>query len=367
MNRNPSQALPGTQRNLPALTGLRGMAALWVILFHLFPGSSIPVIKHGYAGVDIFFLLSGFVLSHVYLRDDSLTTMQGYVRFLGVRLARIYPLHLCTLLVLFLIVAFLPKFTVPYVHRDVQFGGSEFIANLFLIQNWGFCSTPDWNGPSWSLSAEWFAYLAFPFLLIPIRRIASKPLLVALALGALLGMVVLLYLAGYRVTDGVGRAGMVRMACEFVAGCLLYAAFARGWRVRVVPSLLLMIVILSVGMLLSSCALIMVFAFAFMVLLAAQGHNLYAQALQLRPAMFLGEISFSLYLTHWIIIQVFNWLRKNGLPWGPTTIAIASLLVVFSLSMTTYHLIEMPARKWGRRLALANAIRSGLKVAVASD
>jgi peptidoglycan/LPS O-acetylase OafA/YrhL len=336
------------------LTGLRGLAALWVILFHLFLDRNIPVIQHGYAGVDIFFLLSGFVLSHVYLRDHGLTTMKGYMRFLGVRLARIYPLHFCTLLCLLLMVVALPKFTTPYSHPEARFGDAAFIANLFLVQNWGLWWPGNWNNPSWSLSAEWFAYLAFPFLLMPLRRISSKRLLVALAIGVLASMVAMLYLAGYRATEGTGLAGMVRMACEFIAGCLLYSAFARGWRLWAVPSLSLMFVLLGIGMLLPSCGFMMVFAFVLMVVLAAQGHNVCARALQWRPATFLGEISFSLYLTHWIVIQVFNWLGKHGLQWEITPAAIATLLVVFALSVATYHLIEMPARKWGRRLALAN-------------
>jgi peptidoglycan/LPS O-acetylase OafA/YrhL len=160
---------------------------------------------------------------------------------------------------------------------------------------------------------------------------------------------------------------MTRMACEFTAGCLLYAAVAKGWRLWVVPSLSLMFVFFGVGVLLPSCGFLMVFAFAFMVVLAAQGQNIYPIALQWRPVLFLGEISFSLYLTHWIIIQVFNWLGSHGLHWETTSTAIATLLFTLVLSTVTFHLIEAPARKWGRLLALTKSVSSDSNVALASN
>src|SRR6185437_5078025 len=96
---------------MPALTGLRGIAAIWVVLFHLFWPGIDPVTRTGYLGVDIFFILSGFVLSHVYFCKEEFFTRSGYRRFLLTRLARIYPLHLATLIFLLIIVATLPGFT----------------------------------------------------------------------------------------------------------------------------------------------------------------------------------------------------------------------------------------------------------------
>jgi acyltransferase len=120
--------------NIPALTGLRGVAAVWVMLYHMFTGRDIPVVEFGYVGVDIFFVLSGFVLAHVYLRDPGLTTGEGYLRFLGVRLARVYPLHVLTLVCLLLITIALPGFTTPFKFSEERFGLLTFIANLFLVQ-----------------------------------------------------------------------------------------------------------------------------------------------------------------------------------------------------------------------------------------
>ena len=77
-------------RDIPALTGLRGIAALWVVFFHLEYGSAIPIIEKGYLGVDIFFILSGFILMHAYSGPKS--NKFGYTRFIKARIARVYPL-----------------------------------------------------------------------------------------------------------------------------------------------------------------------------------------------------------------------------------------------------------------------------------
>src|SRR6188768_1996982 len=95
--------VPAVSRSeaIPGLTGLRGIGALWVLLFHWAGlrqwGREAPVLGFGYLGVDLFFLLSGFVLTHVYLRRLSLD-WASYRQFLLLRFARIYPLYASVLL-----------------------------------------------------------------------------------------------------------------------------------------------------------------------------------------------------------------------------------------------------------------------------
>src|ERR1700744_4959496 len=93
-------------QDIPALTGLRGVAALWVVLFHMELETPIPIIEKGYLGVDIFFILSGFILMHVYADRKEF----NYNEFVRARLARIYPLHMLSLVVLGIIVCLLPGF-----------------------------------------------------------------------------------------------------------------------------------------------------------------------------------------------------------------------------------------------------------------
>jgi peptidoglycan/LPS O-acetylase OafA/YrhL len=342
--------------NLPALTGLRGVAAVWVLLFHVFKFQSVglQIADQGYAGVDIFFLLSGFILSHVYMRSEPFTAKE-YFRFLGIRLARIYPLHLFTLCCLLVIILAFPDFAASYRKNPGALGLGAFVANLFLVQNWGVSVYQSWNAPSWSLSAEWFAYLVFPLMLPSLRGAAPKSLLIALSAAVLASMVCLLYVAGHHSLDVTEKAGMVRMAGEFTAGCLLYAAFAKGWRIPSRLGLALMFVLLGAGLLAPSLSLLLVFAFALAVLLAAQGQTGYARSLEWRPILFLGEISFSLYMTHLIVIHLFNWLTDNAHGWGTAAAVSAILAIVLAVSLATYYFIEIPSRKFGRRLVLRPA------------
>jgi peptidoglycan/LPS O-acetylase OafA/YrhL len=101
-------------------------------------------------------MLSGFVLTHVHARElDDGVDRRTYGRFLLLRLARVYPLHLLALLAI-----------VPVRHLAQQTDGNAgaFLMQLWLMASWGFNGGLSWNGPAWSLSAEWFAYLVFPLI-----------------------------------------------------------------------------------------------------------------------------------------------------------------------------------------------------------
>src|ERR1700733_1728230 len=113
-----SLLLPANHTNsvrvISGLTGLRGIGAAWVVLFHLKDGSATPVLDDGYMGVDLFYILSGFVLSHVYAKQFYCGEHHRYVNFLKARMARIYPLHLFMLGVVALTVLTLPGFVSRY-------------------------------------------------------------------------------------------------------------------------------------------------------------------------------------------------------------------------------------------------------------
>lgn len=302
---------------IPALTGIRGAAALWVFLFHLPLTASLPLIRDGFLGVDVFFVLSGFVLSLAYAGKPP-SGLDGYWRFLVTRAARIWPLHAVALLVLACLVFALPGFADRY--SSDKFAWGDLPAHISLTYLWSGHHIA-WNVPSWSLSAEAFAYLLFPFLLSGITRLVRSPRL------ALIGAVLALsaWLAVFAVIgfDKMERPSLwiLRLAPEFVAGCLLYRAYALGGLDRVVRPA---------------------------PLVAAD------RFLSWRPVFLLGEYSFSLYMTHWTVIQVMNWLAL------PNVAAEASITIAATAALTLagYRFIEQPGRKLGRRIARRDTLSS---------
>ena len=204
------------------LSGLR--ATTWVVIYHLTSGA-FAVIDEGYLGVDVFFILSGYVLCYVCAAKFNFD-LASYFRFLSVRQARIYPLHFVTLVVLAAFVLAFPQFAVRYTFADQRWGADSFVASLLLVQNWSHFLPTCWNTPAWSLSAEWFAYLAFPgfLLLTQWPRSARGPLVIVCVLFASYNA--LLLVRGDPL-DAHGTTGMLRMATEFAAGCLLFRA--REW------------------------------------------------------------------------------------------------------------------------------------------
>ncbi len=152
---------PRPPADIASLTGLRGIAALWVVLYHLTDRLRWPVFDAGWLGVDMFFTLSGFVLTHVYADRNMFTTWRSYVGFLMVRLARIYPLHIFALLVVAAVALLVPGYWPPGFAKYPLFGLHGLVEALLLVQNWPFIGLNNWHTPSWTLSNEWMAYLMF--------------------------------------------------------------------------------------------------------------------------------------------------------------------------------------------------------------
>lgn len=145
------------------LNGVRIIAALWVIAYHYQPqiygilpelGFLAPITGTGYLAVDLFFVLSGFIICYQYLGRFSIPTRRDYGSFLVKRLARIYPAHLAVLLALAVMVVTSKLIGVKVSNPDSYSVGGFFI-DLFLVRPW-VGDSQGWNIPAWSLSAEWW-------------------------------------------------------------------------------------------------------------------------------------------------------------------------------------------------------------------
>lgn len=349
---------------MPSLTAIRGIAALIVVLFHIhetFPEQQlflVSLFRNGSFGVDLFFVLSGFIMAHVYMVEPRHGGFAAFaIRFLKARLARIYPLHLATLLATAGLVLALPGFAERY---PKYFGTESFLLNLLLVQNWGLIG-PSWNMVSWSISAEWFMYLAFPAMLFGYRRaraaldLPTSALVFSLlaALGTAYAAVI--YSKGWNHYGGMSAGGMVRVCFEFTLGFLVYqvrgALHPAPGTLRFELYGLIVVALAALALFDRAYWALLVPAIALLVAVLSTNRGLVARALEGRVPVYLGEISFSLYMWHWLVIQLHNVLRESGLLEVHSRMdlhlhAVSMLTLSLAAAAVSYAAIEKPARAW---------------------
>lgn len=336
---------------LPGLTGLRGVGALWVLLFHIFFGRGVPIVEHGDLGVDIFFILSGFVLCHAH-RAQSWGGA-GYWGFLQARVARIFPLNTLALAMTVVIALTYPRFIESFGDGGIEkFSVKELVFCTLLVQNWGLGNAFSWNLPAWSLSAEWLASLVFPLLLLATKRVGSPRALVGMAAFALMIFAICLMMKGsLTALPGGGKLGLVRMFCEFFAGCCLSGGYWHGMRAGSWVSWAAVIV-LCIALIFPDFLIASIFSFAVGVLLAADNSSRFGRFLSTPVMQYFGGISFSIYLLHWPLLMVFNravaYLSITGQRQAICTAIF--FLGIIGLSTLVYRYFEAPMRSWVRNI-----------------
>ena len=331
-------------KEVRALTSLRGVAAMWVFLFHLdlkrpmFPPGFLAwvPIGRGYIAVDLFFVLSGFVMALTY-RDSFQTRpfVVAYPDFLMRRVARVMPLNA-------VIVAVLAAAVWSGGRAGDTFATARnpwaIAANLFLVQDWGLFRSID--KPSWSVSVEMAVYLAYPVLL-------------ALAwsrrwwwAGLLTGLAALCWLASVgqgSVSQGLLVGDFIRGFAGFTFGLLCCRVFSgSGLPPRAGALDLLAVAALWATLLIFSDDLPAILVCPFLILFLAYENGLVARLLNLGPLHYLGLISYSIYLVHYAVLG-----GLNLLPIGSNGVYLAAALVLtLTISTATYYGVERPARRW---------------------
>ncbi len=366
---------------IKALTGLRIVAAVWVVLFHfrplLFEASPrleddlAPLLDSGAQGVDLFFILSGFVLTWNYLdRMGPSWSTRATVHFLWLRLSRVWPVYLVTMhLAALWIIVTLHVGNVPSPDAE-KLTAISYLRQLLMIQLWfePFFDGTSWDGPAWSISAEWLAYLLFGVLIMMIFRIARVSrtrTLLMLAVFAALPPTLLLLGSGVLYTPW---SWLPRIVAQFTAGALACAAVRRlrpseGGR-RVAGYLSLLLVAALVGGLyyyqahpvsgMVDSGGVMAVLFLPLVVALSVGTGTLPALLSTRPFIYGGQISFSLYMIHEPVHTVWNWAVQQYtivMPKSTAKIVVVALIAVaIGLAMLLYHLVEEPARRWMRRM-----------------
>lgn len=362
-----SEGFADTKRHYQILDGLRGVAALMVVVFHLFEAHAASrfeqIINHGYLAVDFFFLLSGFVIGYAY--DDrwhKMTTADFFRR----RLIRLHPMIIVATIIGALMFYFQESELFPKIQETpvwlllvVTVIGMALIPVGASLDLRGFSEMYPLNGPAWSLFYE---YVGNIFYALVLRRF-SKLILGGCVL--LTGGVLLHYCLVWPAGDVMGgwslnpvqiRIGLTRLLYPFFAGLLL----SRVIKVRHIKhafplTSLIVIVALSLprfggehaawinGLYESFCIL---FVFPLVVYLGACGTV--SSGPFSRLCRFLGEISYPIYIIHYPFVYAYTaWVARyqvsvmEALP-----MTAATMLSCLALAYICLRFYDAPARQW---------------------
>lgn len=359
-----------------SLTSLRFLAAAWVVVFHFkeyFRGTWLhgsPIANYGFLGVDFFFVLSGFVLGHVYLPKLRAGRFD-YWNFLVRRVGRVYPLHALTLAATLGLSIVAAKLAVNYTVWDLgdwmTLPKGDILRGLFshltMIHAWGSTKGLLFNLPSWSISAEWFAYLLFPVFVLCCRPLLGRPLaLLAITVALMIvmswGMLALVQNDLMRATWNFGT---LRIVPSFALGIALWRlgesySLGRFALMSFFATIAFLVFAIEVG----APYVVIVLLLAAIVFLSADAErNGGLRLMQHAFPVLLGEISYSVYLWHFPLgVLAFDvLLAGRGEVGGATGLALiaAVLAGVTVVSWLSYRLVEIPARKMiiaaGDRLA----------------
>jgi peptidoglycan/LPS O-acetylase OafA/YrhL len=340
---------------------LRGIAALSVFLFHIYD-------SHGTAGwdlnnsifrffdwadysVDLFFILSGFVLNWVYNKQVIINW-----RTYGIaRIARIVPLYYITSIVA------IPVLVYSYLRHGSEYIGigpgniySVAIENILILA--GVLNTPTLNGPAWSISVEVFCYAALFPILFKVNKKIEKSCLVLISL--VLGCTFLLnvsyhyyYITFQHIvwnTNHIQR-GIFGFTMGFCL-CALYRLNPMlGKRKTQIDLILGLIIILVISSLIGILPKYMIlYSLPFLVFFSAYDSGVIASAMHNSVFEWLGERSYSIYLWHYSILAIYPYLIKSSFIPGIVNCGIL-VIIVLIIAELSYRFIEVPSRDYLRQ------------------
>jgi peptidoglycan/LPS O-acetylase OafA/YrhL len=342
-------------REIVSHTSLRGLASLGVVIYHLrwnLPANVSPdrvtdFFAHAYTLVDLFFILSGFVMSFVYARFlETQPTTKQLRSFFVARFARIYPLHIATLVFIVLLSALEVRLCDDASCRwnlDVP----DLLRNILLIHAWGTADGFGFNFPSWSVSAEAMAYLLFPVFAVYWRK--------RLPLGALAALLVAVYVtlsANFEHLDLGARLDFIRGPTGFLLGMLIF--HYRNVTAALSPRIVSAVQVLAAAAIVAIMHFglndfLLIPAFALLVVSTWQDRGTVSRGLCTPWLKHLGDWSFAMYLLHIPVRNVANHLWPkvaSSIPagWNEWGFVIAVTVITVAASAFVYRWFECPAR-----------------------
>jgi peptidoglycan/LPS O-acetylase OafA/YrhL len=350
------------KHEIKPLTGIRGLAAYWVIIYHyqadlfaLLPGVALlkPVFSTGGLGVDIFFVLSGFIISMVYGIEKHSLSRNGYGRFLVNRIARIYPVYVtCFLLLFALVIA--DRLLGKGMTNPSDYPLQSAFWHITMLQAWPFVPAVwrNWNAPAWSVSAEWFAYLfLFPLSTV----IAAKPWVTRHSAWIGFGLLALFALASKSVDLGSWYF-VAQISAQYGCGCMAYLVYKH--RPALLPALHKSEDVIVFAFFACVCLTTWhsewrwgaVFLTPLVILGATREQSLTGRLLATKAMRFLGAVSYSLYLFHelaarllHVVLPVGGYIDAGWL--ARAAVFSAYLLVPLAAAAILYYAVEEPCRQ----------------------
>jgi peptidoglycan/LPS O-acetylase OafA/YrhL len=359
-------------QQIKPLTSIRAFAALWVVFMHLNGefSSLCPALKHfnwiigfGWSGVDLFFVLSGFILCYTHVTRNADISLNAYFQFVWLRIARVYPAYLVALATIIIFVLTARICGLPLT--DAHYPAGVLVPELLMVQTWAGTNGHGWNAVDWSVSAEWFAYLfVFPIATLLLRWIKRAWLYSLLAALLLAGLSETLPWP-HRHTLGIFVPPPIAMiTLEFLAGAML-CGLKRQWNSLPARTLNAMLG-LSIGAALflmawpslagDGCRPAMVGCFGLAILALSYERGIMSGFMSTPVLVYLGEISYSLYLTHQIVQRVLKVMfhpdRFDELATFPRLLFFVLYLVaILGAAAMLYHLVEQPSRRYLRKVS----------------
>ncbi|MEZ5157374.1 MAG: acyltransferase family protein [Candidatus Nanopelagicales bacterium] len=341
----------------PALDGLRAIAVLAVMLYH--GGSSW--LGGGFLGVDVFFVLSGFLITTLLLQEQERTGRLDLPAFWGRRARRLLPALLLVLLAVVAYGAFLSGEAATAIRGDA-------VATLFYVSNWWFIAGGNsyfaqFQDPSplthtWRLAIEEQWYLLLPLVLVLLlpRMRSRRVLATGFAALAAVSAVEMAWLADpasdasrvYYGTDTrlqsllVGATLAVVLTPRVLEQMRVPARWLGPLALALVIALMVVISDRTVWLYEGGFLVFALVSAALLVTVQAHPDGMVGRVLSIPPVVWVGRISYGLYLWHWPVYVVLSPDRTGLAGWGLLLLRVA---VTFGAATLSYYLVEMPVRR----------------------
>lgn len=368
-----------SQKFFPALESLRGIAALLVVFYHIgwmYPLYNIELFRNGALMVDLFFVLSGFVMVHSY--GSKLGEKGSFKKFIFARFWRIYPLHFVFLIV-FLgieVAKYIAETQLALNSNNPAFSKSNFesfIYHLLLIHSMGFQEQGSFNSPSWSISVEFYAYILFAITIILFTTDRSRNII---SLCIVIFSLVIICMVGQTSLTFDYNYSFFRCTYGFFIGVLAGGIFKamslkRSYTLKPVMEIITTsFLFLSIAYLFSIKHDNYLEFFAppliaiLIIFLAFFPSSSLSKILDWKPFLWLGKVSYSIYMTHMAFIWSFSAVLKVvfDIKVDPTQVDVLMTSMMFGTITTifliacvllcsyfTFKYIEDPFRKFARK------------------